>query len=453
MAPAAAFSPCVLAHDSPGLNILPANSAVDKLWDNRGCLDDARGHWFRAAKFGAFIHFGLYSELGGYYHGKGPYDPSEQIMGLGERHQVIPWKTYQTEVGGAFNPPGIDAARWVALIKNAGQKYLIVTSKHHDGFCMFHTATTKYNVVDATPFGRDVIKELSDECRRQGVVFCPYYSIGDWAAADVMDPKFPTYKDYMFAQLKELMTNYGDIPMLWLDNYWYVHDQWKNDLPHAKEIYAYLRSLNPNVLVSDRCGRGASSTDGDYATPENQLKGSRQSRYFEVVMTDTDDDNWGWVRGAANYRPPSEIIHNLVDSTSKGGNFVLNVGPMGSGSFPPQHIALIKAVGEWLAVNGEGVYDTAPAPEADSAAINGFRCCATKKGGAVYLHVLRWPDSADAPAVKITHEGFTDATVLDPKHSDGKISSAAENGAVILTLQKPQNPDPFATCFKVNFRH
>ena len=147
----------------------------------------------------------------------------------------------------------------------------------------------------------------------------------------MVDAKFTSYHDFLFAQLKELMTQYGDIPLVWFDNYWYVNQQWTSDQPHARELYDFLRSLNPNVLVNDRSGRGAASTDGDYATPENQVKGSRQSQYFEVVMTDTDDDNWGWVKGATNYRSAAVLIRNLIDSTSKGGNFVLNVGPTASG--------------------------------------------------------------------------------------------------------------------------
>ena len=202
--------------------------------------------------------------------GRGLYDPAEQIMGLGDRHMVIPWKEYQSEVGGAFNPTNFDARKWVGLIKRAGQKYLTFTAKHHDGFCMFHTATTKYNVVDSTPFGRDVIKELADECRRQGIVFCPYYSIGDWTAAEVMDHRFTSYRDYMFAQLRELMTQYGEIPMLWFDNWWYVNGQWSNDLPHAKELYAWVRSLNPKVrknLMPTPSTRTASTAVGIIVTP------------------------------------------------------------------------------------------------------------------------------------------------------------------------------------------
>jgi alpha-L-fucosidase len=432
----------------------PDDSSIqerDRVWASRGCVDDGRGKWFRAAKFGAFIHFGLYSELGGYYRGKGPYDPAEQIMGLGERHMVIPCKEYQSEVGGAFNPTNFDARKWVGLIKRAGQKYLIVTAKHHDGFCMFRTATTKYNVVESTPFGRDVIKELADECRRQGIVFCPYYSIGDWTAAEVMDRRFTSYRDFMFAQLRELMTQYGKIPMLWFDNWWYVDGQWSNDQPHAKELYAWLRSLNPNVLVNDRCGRGAQSTDGDYATPENQLKGELQHRYFEVVMTDTRDDNWGWVRGATNYRSATEIIHNLIDCTSKGGNFVLNVGPTATGEFPAQHVALLNAVGAWLDVNGEAIYGTEPAPECKPEAINDFRCVATKKDRAIYLHVLQWPGSKRAGKVTISRNGLVKYELLDSRRRGLKVTTETAGASLILVLEQPETADPYATVVKLTF--
>ncbi len=442
------LAPVAFAADSS----TSTNAVQEQLWDSRGCLDDARGKWFRDAKFGAFIHFGLYSELGGYYKGKGPYDPAEQIMGLGERHMVIPWQEYQAEVGGAFNPAKFNAHEWVSLIKSAGQKYVIVTAKHHDGFAMFRTATTHYNVVEQTPFARDVIKELADECHRQGIAFCIYYSIGDWTADKVMDPKFASYHDYMFAQLKELMTQYGKIPMIWFDNFWYVNDQWSTDLPHAKELYAYMRQLNPDVLVNDRCGRGASSTDGDYATPENQLKGSQQSRYFEVVMTDTADDNWGWVKGATNYRSAATVIHNLIDSTSKGGNFVLNVGPMASGEFPPEHVALLKTIGAWVAVNGEAIYGTTPAPECQVEKQDDFRCYATQKDNNIYLHVLNWPAAGVTRTVKIAHGGFVNGKLLDPKLKGLKLTSASAGDVTLLTLERPETIDPYATVIKLTFK-
>jgi alpha-L-fucosidase len=316
---------------------------------------------------------------------------------------------------------------------------------------MFHTATTHYNVVDSTPFGRDVIKELADECRRQGIVFCPYYSIGDWAAADVMDSKFTSYHDYMFAQLKELMTQYGGVPLVWFDNYWYVNHQWSTDETHARELYDLLRSLNPNVLVNDRCGRGAASTDGDYATPENQLKGSRQSRYFEVVMTDTDDDNWGWVKGATNYRSAAMIVRNLIDCTSKGGNFVLNVGPTASGDFPPEHVALIDAVGSWMDVNGVAIYGASPAPEVGTAADASFVYYATRKDRHIYLHVIKWPDGAAKETVRIHRLHFEKAELLDSRLKGFEATGAETDGVTTVELTRPEQVDPYATVVQLDF--
>ena len=421
-------------------------------WAARGCADDSRGRWFREAKFGAFIHFGLYSQLGGYYQGKGPYRPAEQIMGLGERKSAISSDEYRREVGGAFNPTNFNAQEWVSLLKRAGHKYVIVTTKHHDGFCMFKTATTSYNVAESTPFGRDVIRELADECRRQGLEFCPYYSIGDWCAAGVQNPGFGSYRDYMFAQLKELLTGYGEIRMLWLDNYWYVDNQWRNDLGHAKELYGFLRSHGPNLLVNDRCGRGASSEDGDYATPENQLVGSRQHRYFEVVMTNTRDDNWGWVRGATNYRTPDEIIRNLIDCTSKGGNFVLNVGPTASGEFPAEHRSLLEAVGAWTSVNGDAIYGAEPAPECPDVNSGEFQFCSTRKGPNIYIHVLKWSVDGKPGTVRINRPGLLSAELLDPSLGSLKTALRTNGTQTALEISAPAKVNPYATVVKLTFK-
>jgi alpha-L-fucosidase len=423
----------------------------EKIWNERGCFNDARDKWFRDAKFGAFIHFGPYSHLGGYWQGKGPYRPAEQIMGLGQRRAVISPAQYRSEVAGQFNPTRFNAREWVSAIKNAGQRYVIVTTKHHDGFCMFKTATTSYNVVDATPFARDVIRELADECRRQGIEFCPYFSIGDWAASAVQIPRFTQYPDYMRAQLNELLTQYGPIRMLWFDNYWYVEDQWRNDLKHAQELYSYVRSVSPGTLVNDRCGRGVTSTDGDYATPENQLKGSRQSRYFEVVMTNTEDDSWGWMKDATNYRKPGDLIRNLIDCTSKGGNFVLNVGPTATGEFPQQHLDLLKTIGTWLGTNGEAIYGTEPAPECVPNVADGLECYATKSEKHLYLLIVKWPTN-DAPvSVQIGRTGLKSATLLDGRVGSIDSKTGILNGETQLMFKKPAQADPHATVIRLTF--
>ena len=365
-------------------------------------------------------------------------------MGLGQRRAVIPWDQYEKEVGGAFNPAKFNAQQWVSLIKKAGQKYVIVTAKHHDGFCMFRTATTPYNVVDSTPFARDVIKELADECKKQGIVFCVYYSIGDWAAANVMAPAYTSYPDYMRAQLKELLGNYGDIKMLWFDNFWYVNNQWTSDQAHAMDLYAYIRSVSPSTLVNR-------STDGDYATPENQLAGSRQSRYFEVVMTDTADDNWGWVSTANNYRRPADLIRNLIDCASKGGNFVLNVGPTASGEFPPQHLAIIDALGKWTSTNGEAIYATVPAPECSADATNNFQCYATRNSTNIFLHVTRWPSSGGEGTVRIARSGLLKLEMLDASLDKPDYTSAAEDNTTVLKIKQPARTDPYATVLKLTF--
>jgi alpha-L-fucosidase len=429
-----------------------AQPSSDALWNSRGCLDDTRGSWFRDAKFGAIIHFGVYSTLGGSYEGEA-YTPSEQIIGLGERRAMIPPADYRAKVAANFNPAKFDAAQWVSLMKKAGQKYVILTTKHHDGFCMWKTATTSFNVVDATPFKRDVVRELSDECRKQGLEFAVYYSIGDWCAQDVQNPGYASYRDYMLAQLRELLTNYGDLKLLWFDNWWYVNSQWTNDDAHAKDLYTFARSISPNILVNDRCGAGVKSTHGDYATPENQLKGSLQSRYFEVVMTNTDDEHWAWVRGARNYRSPSVLIRNLIDSTSKGGNFVLNVGPTDTGEFPPEHVAILEAMGRWTSTNAEALYATIPAPEAHTADIKDAVVYATQSKDTknVYLHIVQWP-AGDAPlTVTIDRGPLTRMALLDPAIDVTETSTDTTNASTTITIKRPKHPDPAATVFKLTF--
>jgi alpha-L-fucosidase len=429
---------------------LLAEEPVKDYWSERGCpAGDPRCEWFRDAKFGAIIHFGVYSELGGYYQGRGPYRPAEQIMGLGERRSVITPKDYLANVASKFNPTEFNADEWVKQMKAAGMKYVVFTTKHHDGFCMFDTDTTDFNVVKQTPFGRDMVKEIAEACRANDMHFCLYYSIGDWSAKEVMDKRFDNYTDYMKAQLKELLTNYGKVDVLWFDNWWYVDDQYSTDTEHARELYDFCRSLQPEMLVNDRCGAGVQADHGDFGTPENQLKGSLQERYFEVVMTCTDDDNWGWVRGAKNYREPGDIIRNIVDSASKGGNFVFNIAPNAKGEFPKPQQERLGEIGNWFKTNGEAVYNTTPAPEVKF--LNSEQAYATKSadGKSMYLCVAEWPEGEP---LKVQIEG----EMAGPKVTllaDGKtmagVKASRGSGALELEIARPKSVDEFVTVLKV----
>jgi alpha-L-fucosidase len=210
--------------------------------------------------------------------------------------------------------------------------------------------------------------------------------------------------------------------------------------------------VKPSVLVNDRCGRGVSATDGDYATPENQLAGSQQNRYFEVVMTDTDDDNWGWSKGATNYRQPVDLIRNLIDSTSKGGNFVLNVGPTASGEFSAEHQAILKVMGKWLATNGEAIYATVPAPECKLKSADDAQFYTTKRGNDIFVHVVKWPENGKL-ILTIERNDFAKAKLLDASLPKLKYAKNVSENSTEIMIEKPAQTDPYATVIKLSFKN
>ncbi|WP_205325143.1 alpha-L-fucosidase [Glycomyces sp. YM15] len=351
----------------------------------RGGLPERVTAWQRA-KFGMFVHWGLYAiPARGEWVQFGDGAPAEEYGQYAPR----------------FDPTGFDAAAWVALAKAAGQRYLVVTAKHHDGFCMWDTALTDYNIVKATPFGRDPIAELAVECERQGIAFGVYYSVKDWHHQDYptrytyrtkrhpdgfhgrpkADPDFMRYLDYMRGQLRELMTNYGRIGALWFDWYGDAFER-EDERERAAEIIAMVRELQPGCVVNDRLG----GVGADFATSEQTIPGSGGTRPFEVCMT--VGDGWGYDPDDAVKDGPT-LIRNLVDVVGKGGNYLLNVGPCDKGLIREGDAESIREVGRWLAVNGEAVFGTAGGPsmrwETNLAAV-------TRRPGKEYLHVDDWPD-------------------------------------------------------------
>ena len=359
---------------------------------------DARMGWWREARFGLFIHWGLYSIPAGEW--KGTTNHAEWIRTTAQ----IPLSEYDKFVA-QFNPAQFDARSWVQMAKDAGMKYIVITSKHHDGFCMFDSKFTDFDIT-STPFTRDVLKELSDECHKEGIKICWYYSIMDWHHPDYLPRRewekdrsadsanFDRYVRYMKNELKELLTNYGEIGVLWFDGEW--EENWNPQ--RGKDLYAYVRKLQPNIIINNRVGAGRSGMEGmnkegefagDFGTPEQEIPGIGVADVdWESCMT--MNDHWGYNKHDNNWKSGKELVQDLADIASKGGNFLLNIGPTGEGVFPPQSVERLRVMGAWMKTNGESIYGTSASP---FTRLNWGRCTQkpVEDGTRLYLHVFDWP--------------------------------------------------------------
>ena len=359
---------------------------------------DQRMQWFRDARFGMFIHWGLYAVPAGELKGKRTPGAGEWVMN--ESHiPVAEYEKFATQ----FNPVKFDARQWVRTAKNAGMRYIVITSKHHDGFDMFDSAVSDYTIVKRTPFKRDPMKELAEACREEGITFCFYHSIMDWHHPDAQSIGYPNYnnaphnpnfqryvENYLKPQVKELLTNYGRIGILWFDGEW-IKD-WTPE--NGQDLYAWCRSIQPSVIVNNRVGKARAGMNGmnqgagavgDYGTPEQEIPATGfPGADWESCMT--MNDTWGYRKDDNHWKPASAIIRMLIDCASKGGNYLLNVGPTSEGIIPEASVQRLAEVGKWMQVNSEAIYGTSASPFKKL----GWGKC-TQKPGKLYLHVFEWP--------------------------------------------------------------
>ena len=324
-----------------------------------------RMKWWNDARFGMFIHWGVYS-----IPARG-----EWVMHV----EKIPVEEY-AKFAQQFNPKRYDPDEWAALAKEAGMRYMVLTSRHHDGFSLFDSKVSDFTA-PKTAARRDLIRAYVQACRKAGMKVGFYYSLLDWRwpaywAGPEKDPEgWSKLVAYVHAQVRELCTNYGKIDILWYDGAWpHSAEAW-----HSAKLNAMVRKLQPHIIINNRSG-----LPEDLDTPEQHMTASQAGRAWESCMT--MNDHWGYCRGDRNWKTTTQLIHNLTACGSGGGNYLLNVGPRPDGTIPPDSVRRLKEIGAWMKVNGESIYGCGRAPFGGGAV-----GVTTAKGNTVYLHVHHWP--------------------------------------------------------------
>ena len=409
--------------------------------------DDDRLAWWRDARFGMFVHVGLYSIPGGEC---GKLAGSHEWIRNNAR---IPHEEY-IRLAGQFNPVALDADAIVRMARDAGQKYVVVTTKHHEGFSLFDSAVSTYDAI-ATPYRRDIMRAFAEACRRHDMKLGWYYSIMDWYHPDYLPRRdwelrdasgadHARYVRFMHAQLTELLTHYGDVAVMWFDG------QWENTWNHAlgQATYDLCRRLQPRVIVNNRVdvkppqgndrvqGGGMA---GDYSTPELEIPArGLPGQDWESCMT--MNDNWGYAKDDNNWKSPGTLIGLLVEAASKGGNLLLNIGPMGDGRVPQPSVDSLAAIGRWMRVNGDAIY-ASRASMVDTPA-----CRTTTQGRVVNVFIERWvPGDLLLPGL----QGAPRRAWLMADRGTTLPVQATPEGAVLTLPARP--PDATCSVVRVEF--
>jgi alpha-L-fucosidase len=411
--------------------------------------NNSRMDWWRNAKFGMFIHWGTYAVPAGRWN-----DVNTHGEWIREKAH-IPLEQYN-KFATQFNPINFDANSWVLMAKEAGMKYIVITVKHHDGFCLWDSKFTDYDVMDATPYKRDILEQLAKACKKTDIKLCFYYSIMDWHHPDYLprrkwenrpvgDADFDRYVGYMKAQLAELIHNYGPLGVLWFDGEW--EDTWTPQ--RGADLYKYVRSLQPDIIINNRVGKGRKGMSGtfdpniavgDFGTPEQQIPATGLRYDWETCMT--MNNHWGYNAVDKDFKSAQDLIRKLIDTSSKGGNFLLNVGPRADGTFPPESVERLKEIGSWMKINGKSIYDT----KASIFPALPFGC-STTKGNTIYLHIFNWPEDAKLH-VPISGNQPTRAYLLTDDQKS--LNIASDKKEIIIDLSQVA-PDPITTTVAVEF--
>jgi alpha-L-fucosidase len=397
-----------------------ASPASEPSWPK---ADPAAVARWQALRFGMFIHWG-------------PVSLTAREISW-SRGQETPVDVYDN-LYQQFNPTNFNARQWVAVAKAAGMKYIVLTTKHHDGFCLWHTQQTGYNIMNS-PFHRDVVKELAAACKKQGIAFGTYYSVCDWH-----HPDFPltspggntkreksdidSYNRYLLAQITELITFYGPLITLWND----VPQEFKG---RGANTIKLARSLQPDILVNDRTGDG-----GDYDTPEQVIGGFQMNRPWESCMTISKSGQWAWGGAQDGVKPLAACLEMIIRCAGGDGNVLLNVGPRPDGVIDPEQVNRLKEIGAWLAKNGRSIYGTRGGPWKPTRSI-----ASTRKGNTVFIHVMRSEDGrVELPAIpaKIKSASLLGGAKVQFSQKDGNL----------LVMIPPSSLDPIDTIVRLQLK-
>jgi alpha-L-fucosidase len=395
--------------------------------------------WFQNNRFGLFIHWGLYSVLG-----KGEWVMNNDKLTVAQYEKLAP----------GFNPTEFNPAEWVAMVKDAGMKYITITSKHHDGFAMWGTKQSDWDIVDRTPYRKDPLKMLAEECHRQGIKLFFYHSQLDWHHPDYYPlgrtghasgrPEggdFNKYLDYMDSQLRELLTGYGEVGGIWFDGMWDKPDaNWR-----INQTYSLIHSLQPAALVGSN--HHLKPFEGeDFQMFEKDLPGGRNSGFNDkseigalpLETCDTINNAWGYNSTDKKFKSTKQLVQYLVRAAGNNANFLLNVGPMPTGKIQPEFVERLHGMGEWMRTNGQSIYDTRGGPVTPRP-----WGVTTQKAGKIYVHVLDWPDQLLAlPKLP----GVQSASIL----SSGKPVEVKADAAGTVLRFPSTDRDPIDTIIVLN---